>query len=393
MHLVFVCYYSFACNSAGHIACLGNALVQLGNKVTVFVPFDSASAKVHGEVGYEARLFSELDSWLTVLPAEEEVILIAWTPRENVRQFVEKFQQRLPCRYVVHLEDNEKLITTVNLGESYESLEKLSAETLTRRIGPDQRLSHPHHFPRFLAKADGLTLLMDKLDCFAQPGQSVHVFWPGYNSAFFRQRPINYAGRRALGVGDEEVVLAYTGNAHSANRREIMSLYLAVTILNRLGIKSRLLRTGEDYVQLLTQETSEVKNHIIELGLLPSQAEVADVVAMADILVQPGRSDPFNDFRFPSKLPEFFALGRPVLIPAANLGRFVQDGEDCIVLQRGDAFEIAEKIQALRSDPRRIEALSENAVRFAQHHFQWPAIARNYFDFLRGLPIPDSVIT
>jgi glycosyltransferase involved in cell wall biosynthesis len=340
---------------------------------------------------FEFQTFDQLTPWLEEnQPDPEETLLVAWTPRENVRNFTRRFLQTVPCRYLVHLEDNEKLITAVNHGSTFEELASRSTEELDRLIGPEARLSHPHHFPRFIAGAAGITALIDTLGEFAPAGLPTFVFWPGYNPDFFSQRPVDHPRRRALGIADDELVLAYTGNAHTANRQEVLSLYLATRLLNRLGVKTRLIRAGEDYARILSAELAEINPHIVELGKVP-HSDVAGILAMADVLVQPGRADPFNDYRFPSKVPEFFALGRPVIIPAANLGRFVRHDVDCLVLTRGDALEIADLVFALAHDPARRQRLAEGAARFAQEHFQWSKQAADYLAFVRGLAPVKSV--
>jgi hypothetical protein len=45
------------------------------------------------------------------------------------------------------------------------------------------------------------------------------------------------------------------------------------------------------------------------------------LLALADLLVQPGKPDAFNDYRFPSKLPEFLSVGRPVILPDTNIAK------------------------------------------------------------------------
>lgn len=383
MHIVFACYQGFASNSAGHVFCLANALAHGGIRVTVFVPFDAELAQNHGVTSFDVQEFAHLPNWLEEQPIRpQETILVAWTPRENVRRFAQAFLHNIHCPYLVHLEDNEQLITARNIGCDLYELEKLSTEELDRRLAADDRLSHPHHFRKFLADADGLTVLMDTLRTFGRPRQAVHVFWPGFNDRFFSNRPVDFAGRRELSIDDDELVLTYSGNVHSANQTEVLSLYLSIALVNRLGFKTRLIRTGEDFAPVLDASLSEIQEHVIHLGKLASQSEVANAMAMANVLVQPGRSDSFNDYRFPSKLPEFFAMGRPVILPAANLGRFVRDGEDCLVLRRGDAFEIAEHLQQLHRNPVLAERLGRNALTFANKHFRWEYIARNYGQFL-----------
>jgi glycosyltransferase involved in cell wall biosynthesis len=383
MHVVFVCYYSFACNSAGHIACLANALAARGVEVTTFATFAPETAAQHGPVNFACHAFSEVDAWLAKRrPDPKNTVVVAWTPRENVRLFVEKLRTRLPCPYVVHLEDNELLLTAVNLGLSTDELLKLPEAELDRRLGADDRLSHPRHFPRFIAQSAGITALIDTLVKFAPSGHPHLVYWPGYNPTFFRSQPVDYTRRRQLGITDDTLVLVYPGNVHSANCAEVRSLHLAVCLLNRQGIKSVLIRTGEDYVPVLDHTLNEVARYLISLGKLGSQADVADALALGDVFVQPGHAGPFNDYRFPSKLPEFFALGRPVLLPATNLGRYVRPGIDAIVLQRGDALEIASHLAELWPQTELRRRLSTNAATFAAEHFQWSQIAAQVLLFL-----------
>lgn len=389
MHVVFVCYYSFASNSAAQLLGLANHLAQRGVSCSAFIPFDKASIVQHGRAHLDVRTFDELAAWVEeIAPIPTETLLVAWTPRENVRNFANRFLQEVPCRYVVHLEDNELLITAVNLGMSVHELLGAPPEKIDARFAPDERLSHPIRFRQFIDGSAGITVLIDRLAELAPIGHPCCVFWPGYNPNFFKPTPVNYAARRKLGVQDDECVLAYTGNVHTANRQEVFSLYLATRILNRLGIPTRLIRAGEDYAPVLDPSLDEIRPHVIELGKIP-HSEVPGVLSMANVLVQPGRADEFNEFRFPSKVPEFFAIGRPVIIPAANLGRFVRHNEDCLVLRRGDALEIAELVAMIHRSPATAERLAQAALRFAHAHFQWSEIAGRvelYFQQLLSSP-------
>ena len=60
-----------------------------------------------------------------------------------------------------------------------------------------------------------------------------------------------------------------------------------------------------------------------------------DLLKSADLFVQPGRPGPFNDYRLPSKLPEFMAVGRPIVLPFANVGTRLRDGVDAMLLREG----------------------------------------------------------
>ncbi len=384
MHVVIACYHHFDSNSGGQAACLANALASRGVDVTVFVPSHPETARLHGPVLFKPRAFPALESWLEEeKPAARETVLLAWTPREVVRKFTARLRARLAVDYFVHLEDNELLLTATHLGLDVATLAALPPDEIGRRLAVDERLTHPLHFPGFIAAASGITVLIDRLAELAPPTLPRLVFWPGYNPAFFRPQEPDLPRRRALGIGDDVTVLTYPGNVHAMNVEEVRSLYLATCLLNRRGSKALLLRTGEDYVPVLDHTMHEAGRHFLSLGKLSGQAEVAAALAAADFLVQPGRAGDFNDYRFPSKLPEFFITGRPVLLPATNLGRFVHDGRDAVVLRRGDAFEVASQIAALQGDAARREMLAANAVRFAREHFDWSRIAARVREFLQ----------
>jgi glycosyltransferase involved in cell wall biosynthesis len=75
-----------------------------------------------------------------------------------------------------------------------------------------------------------------------------------------------------------------------------------------------------------------------------------DVLAAADILVQPGKAGEFNDYRFPSKLPEFLAIVRPVILPASNIALQMTHGVDAYVLPKVDAVAIVEAVVKITDD-------------------------------------------
>jgi glycosyltransferase involved in cell wall biosynthesis len=114
------------------------------------------------------------------------------------------------------------------------------------------------------------------------------------------------------------------------------------------------------------------------------------LVGRADILVQPGRLDEFNAYRLPSKLPEFFCMGKPVILPNVNLGRFVTDGKEAILLHTGTAIEIVEKIRLIRDDPELARRLSLEAEDFAIRSFDVSANTKKLALFYERLLAGDD---
>ncbi|MGE3933704.1 MAG: glycosyltransferase [Rhodospirillaceae bacterium] len=369
MNVVFVNYHHFASNSAIHIFNLANRLAAHGIGCAVAVPDGVATVTTLGKPAFQALTYEDARAGRFAFPDGGPPTLVhAWTPREGVRQLTEDLVRRWRCPYTVHLEDNEELIAAQQLGTTTHDLAALPPHELDRLIGPG--LSHPHRYKAFLAGAAGVTVIIDRLFEFKPPAVPGEIIWPSYDDDLFVPQRADPELRRRLGLGEADKVIVYPGNVHAANLAEMKSLYLAVDVLNRRGLKLKLVRIGEDYADPLEGELADVKAHIVFAGRRP-HTEIAKYLALADVLVQPGRSDPFNDYRFPSKLPEFFAMGRPVILPAANVGAVVRDGEEGIVLREGHALEIADAVSRVLGDADLADRLGRGARAFAERALSW----------------------
>jgi glycosyltransferase involved in cell wall biosynthesis len=377
-NILFVLYYDFGANSAVHVHNFANQLAALGHSTAVAIPEDTDRGTGLGEQNYSIHRFDQVDGdWSRVFAnGQPPGVVHAWTPRENVRLFCEKIAGICAFSLFVHLEDNEELILEVNLGTSFEKL----ASSRTAEIPGS--LSHPRHYRSFIASADGVTMIMDRLERFIPPELPKLILWPGADEQLFFPRPRDPQLLEQLGIANGTVVLCYTGNVHFANARDVRSLYLATAILDREGTPARLIRTGRDFCSFLGPDEEWAHKVSIELGHVPYQ-EIPALLSLADVLVQPGTDNTFNEFRLPGKLPEFFAMGRPVLLPRTNLGRFVRHREDAWVLDKVDALGVVEAILKLRGDTALGERLAAGAVAFAREHFDWKRNARALDAFYR----------
>lgn len=370
MKILFINYHDLDSNSGIHIFNIANHLDAIGIKSIVCVPSGKQATKHLGEASFETFDFDEAISESRRNSDELEFDLIhAWTPREVVRKFTDQLRELYDSPYIVHLEDNEEAITAANAGIPVAELRDLQDMQLEILVG--DHISHPKRYRDFLSTSVGVTVIIDSLFKFKPEGVPGIEIWPGYQESFEWDLPINYGFRRQLGIEDHEFVLTYTGNVHSANRDEVLSLYLAVKLLNRKGFQTRLVRTGTDYVDIADGEIlSDLQASCVSLGRVERE-QIPSIIAMADALVQPGGSDPFNDFRFPSKLPEYLASGRPVLLPVTNIGRSLTDREDCILLERGNALEIAQKLELLMGDESLRKRIGHGGRQFAERNLRW----------------------
>ncbi|HEV2803341.1 MAG TPA: glycosyltransferase [Chthoniobacterales bacterium] len=376
-NILYVLYHDFSANSAVHVHNFANQFAALGHSTAIAIPHDSSDrGQGLGEQDYSVHGFAQVDGeWSRVFrDGRGPDIVHAWTPRENVRLFCEKLASFCNFSLFVHLEDNEELILEVNLATPFEQLARLPFVEIPGN------LSHPRHYRAFIASADGVTMIMDRLERFVPAGSPKLVLWPGANEAVFFPRPRNALQLEQLGIANGTVVLCYTGNVHSANARDVRSLYLAAAILDREGTPARLIRTGRDFCSYLGPDEEWAYKVSIELGHVPYQ-EIPGLLSLADVLVQPGADNSFNEFRLPGKLPEFFAMGRPVILPRTNLGRFLRHGEEACVLEKVDALGIVDAVLELRSQKALSERLAAGALAFARENFDWKKNAQSLMTF------------
>jgi glycosyltransferase involved in cell wall biosynthesis len=365
-NILFALYHDFSANSAVHVHNFANQLAALGHSTAVAIPDGRDSGGGLGAQNYSIHRFDRVDGeWDRVFPdGRSPDVVHAWTPRENVRLFCEKLAGFCNYTLLVHLEDNEELILEANLGRPFSELERL------RSLDVPVGLSHPRHYRDFIASAAGVTMIMDRLERFVPPGHPQMVLWPGADDSLFFPRSRDPQLLEELGIAPGTVVLCYTGNVHTANARDVRSLYVAAAILDREGTPTRLIRSGRDFCSFLGPDEEWACKISVELGQVPYQT-IPDLLALADVLVQPGGDNAFNEFRLPGKLPEFFAMGRPVLLPRTNLGRFVRHREEALVLEKVDALGIVEAVLELRRDNRLSETLGAGSVAFAKQNFDW----------------------
>ncbi len=368
VNVILASHCDFTGNSALHVLAIASELHRRGLSPVVAVPDRAETVEDVGRPPFPVLTYAEVSTDALRFPDGRGPDLVhAFTPRELVRELTVELVRAHGCRYLVHLEDDDEVVMSAELGGvDMAALRELPLPMLDRIVQPRQ--SHPLRGARFLEEAAGITVLIDSLLELVPEGVPAAVVRAGFDEAVLSPRRPRDELRAELELEPEDLAIAYTGNVHSVNREEMRSLYAAVAQLRREGQRAVLVKTG--WGSGVAATFPSLGAGLRDLGWI-SRDSVWDVLAAADVLVQPGGPSPFNDFRFPSKLPEYLASGRPVVLPRTNVGLELRDGEEALLLERGDAAEIAAAVTRLAADPALRARLGEAGRAFALRELRW----------------------
>lgn len=202
------------------------------------------------------------------------------------------------------------------------------------------------------------------------PPERVRLLPVGANDDVFAPSdPI--AARRALGVPADARVVVHTGFAPFDDR------LLAQTFaeLARREPRAWLLTTGRR-VQAVDEAAAAVgaRDRVRQLGDV-KYAALGTVMASGDLMLLPYTRRPHNAARFPNRLGDYLAAGRPVVTNATgDLGRLVAD-ERVGLLAPEHPAGFAEVLDRLLDAQRLRAAMGARARRLAETRLSWRTLA------------------
>ncbi len=378
MNIVFVAHGGLASQSTYHIISIAEQLILLEHCCIVCIPLPiPENEKNILETAVRVVSFDEVKQASVGFPNDRPPDLIhCWTPREVPKCFTEYLSLRYSCPYFVHLEDNEREILNRELeGISYSELASLPEDQQNQYIvnNASWRI-HPAWHWEFLKNSSGCTVLIDRLKEHVPSGIPVQLFWPGYDS-FFLTNPTKTKNelRSSLKIPDDGFVVLYSGAFHGINIGEVSRMMAVLSILRKRGMPVYLIKTGANYCPDLLIDGIQ-RGWVRDMGVLP-RAELVNMYALTDVLIQPGHSDPFNDYRFPSKLPEALISKVPVILPYCNLGKNLINRKEAIITYEGSMDELSKKLIWIYTHPEETRKIAQGGYEFALQNLNWKKTA------------------
>ena len=375
-------YGDFRSNSAHPMALHARELAAMGHACAAAVPSDvEAAGELHdvrfAPVAYSQALAAPEKLFPDGRPAD---VVHAWTPREGVRHFVTSYLARHAAPWVVYLEDNEEWIARSALAMAAipEAVLHQHTEAVISAWTPPG-MPHVLKHRAFVGLADAAVVIQDKLKSEVPPWVPCTTVMPGVDLDLFAPRAPDAALRERYGAKEGERLIVYPGGLNDFTRPGLIALCRTVQLVNRAGVPCRLLRSGPVALDFLGDFPAEAAAAITDIGLVPRD-QLPALLSLADVFVQPGKPDAFEDLRLPGKLPELLATGRPVVLPDANIAHMLRDGVDAVLHRTGTPEEIAGKCLELFAQPERARSIGAAGRAFADAHFDPVAQASRLLD-------------
>ncbi|MBZ5723518.1 MAG: glycosyltransferase family 4 protein [Acidobacteriia bacterium] len=110
-----------------------------------------------------------------------------------------------------------------------------------------------------------------------------------------------------------------------------------------------------------------LEDRVMLVGVLPIE-KVAETMATVDLAVVPKRKDSFGNEAFSTKIPEFMAMGVPVLAADTRIDQFYFKNGMVQFFESENVDDLAAKILDLAHNPARRDALRERAQEFVREN-------------------------
>jgi glycosyltransferase involved in cell wall biosynthesis len=118
-------------------------------------------------------------------------------------------------------------------------------------------------------------------------------------------------------------------------------------------------------------------------GLVPLE-EIAQVMANTDLGIVPKRALSFGNEAFSTKIPEFMAMGIPVLASDTMIDRYYFNDSQIMFFKSDDVDDLASKMESLINDKDLRKSLVENSGAYIAEN-NWDVKRNEYFELIRSL--------
>jgi glycosyltransferase involved in cell wall biosynthesis len=200
----------------------------------------------------------------------------------------------------------------------------------------------------------------------------IHVLPVGANIDAIKPMDV-FLARSLLGLDESKTILLYMGNYHGKCVIDMMKALLYVAKEHK---NIHLLFVGkiDDYFKSLLKGIVKDAFQITFTGPQPYE-KVPIYLGAADILLFPMDDTIFEKARFPTRLGDYLAAGKPIVASAVGeVKRVLEQEKAGLLANPNDVHSFAEKVSSLLNDKALQVILGKNARRAAVERYSWERI-------------------
>jgi len=405
MRIAIASYQGYDGAGVLHAHEFANCLVDRGHQVLFLLNGDKETAKLVAEPPRYRLLEVTFEPASGLMDAEvrraverfSPEILHLWTPRHLPARVALEVWDASDARLLIHYEDDEEYIlaevgSNDRFGPDDRGLYRFFLEPtcegdeLRRWVeGVDRhflrltlfdpicwRWVHPMISPVAEKLADAYTSISPSYRRYLRrrSGKEVWTLYPGVDHQRFspRSKPPELVARFGL---EGRTVLLYSGSI--APFHDFVSVLEALprVVLEHPDVV--VVQVGHNYMREVTDELIPklgLENHVVFAGPA-THAEMPDRLALADVFIGSVRIDEFNGHRLPSKVPEYLAMGRPLLIMDHGIGHELESGTEAEKVTNDSPEEIAGALKRLLARREEWGEMGRRLRRKAKKLFDW----------------------
>lgn len=201
-------------------------------------------------------------------------------------------------------------------------------------------------------------------------GRDVRLWARGVDQTLFNPNRRDLAFRRALGIADDAIVIAFVGRIVLEKGIDVFAEALMLSTARDQRIRALIVGEGPERARFQEQLPAGVFTGHLD------GADLARAYASADIFLNPSVTETFGNVTL-----EAMASGLPAICAAASGSRsLVDDGATGILVRDArDADALAQAIETLAADPARRKAMSA-AARVKSAAFRWETLLDRMID-------------
>jgi glycosyltransferase involved in cell wall biosynthesis len=202
--------------------------------------------------------------------------------------------------------------------------------------------------------------------------RNIHIWSRGVDRDQFNPGRRDMEWRRGLGIGDEELAVAFLGRLVLEKGLDVFSA--AIKTLRERGVAHRPLVIGKGPAQAWFEQqmpSGVFVGH--QIG-----PDLGRALASGDVFFNPSVTEAFGNVTL-----EAMASGLPVVAAeATGATNLVRDGETGVLVEPGDSIGFADALEAYARDPGLRQKHGEAGLAYARTH-DWDAINAAVLDVYR----------